>query len=43
MFLCDGAKIGFSRAAGLTIFAPMHAIDISKADATGRSQLCEQK
>ena len=29
MFLCDGAKIGLSRAVGLTICVLMHEINIS--------------
>ena len=31
MFLCNGAKIGLSRAAGLTIRILMHEIKISVA------------
>ena len=29
MFLCDGAKLGLSRAAGLTICVLIHEINIS--------------
>ena len=41
MFLCDGAKIGLSRAAGLTICVLMHEINISVVVADADMQIVD--